>query len=143
MDNGLDTEKAQTYSAAPWPVAHLAAAEEWADCALPSCTPVTAQALHEAVFHGKIDAPKAAIKLIDDMDKALTDAGAPLARSVRRMICCYLSAAAVHMEGGAATAIDYAVSAFILPHAAMKNVCQDVLKPLLGGLPRSCALLGR
>jgi len=143
IDNGLDTEKAQAYAVSPWPVVQLQAGEKWGDCAMPACTPVKAEALRESVFRDKMEAPKAALKLLDDIDKVLLAAGAPLPRSVCRAMCSYLSAAAVHMEGGAATAIDYAVSAFVIPHAVMKNVRHDVLKPLLGGLPKSSALFGR
>lgn len=143
IDNGLDTEKMQTYAVAPWPVAVFKAMENAGDGVMPACMPVKAEALREAVFRDKMDAPKAALKLVDDIDKALAAEGAPLPRSVLRMMHSYLSAAAVHMEGGAATALDHAVGAFVIPHAAMKNVRHDVLKPLLGGLPQSCALLGR
>ena len=143
IDNGLDTEKAQVYAVAPWPVMQVRAAENWQGDNLPLYTPVKAEALHEVVFRGKMEPPKAALKLLDDIDEALLAAGAPLPRSVRRMMHSYLSATAVHMEGGAATAIDHAVCAFVLPHAALKKVRPDVLKPLLGGLPQACALLGR
>jgi len=143
VDNGMDQEKQHIYAVAPWPVFRAEALETAAEHPMPTCTPVTAQALHEAVFRDKIEPPKAAVKLIDDLDKALKDVHAPLPRSVRRMIYQYLSAAAVYMEGGAAMAIDRAVCAFVLPHAAMKNVPQDAMKPLLGGLAASCALLGR
>ncbi len=141
VDNGLDKDKKQVYAAAPWPAAKLKALDSWETSALPVCTPVTAEGLRESVFRGKIDPPKAALKLLDDMGKALAAVGAPLAQRTRRMLYAYLSAAAVHMEGGAATAIDYAVSAFILPHAAMHEVPAEVLRPLMGGLPLSGAML--
>ena len=141
VDNGLDQDRKFVYAAAPWPVAKIKAIEGWEVAPLPVCTPVTAEGLRESVFRGKIDPPKAALKLLDDMGKALEAAGAPLAQSTRRMLHAYLSAAAVHMEGGAATAIDYAVSAFVLPHAAVHEVPADVLKPMLGGLPHSGAML--
>lgn len=141
VDNGLDQERKPVYAAAPWPVAKLTALADWETASLPVCTPVTAEGLRESVFRGRIDPPKAALKLLDDMGKALEAAGAPLAQSTRRMLHAYLSAAAVQMEGGAATAIDYAVSAFVLPHAAIHEVPADVLKPLLGGLPHSGAML--
>lgn len=141
VDNGLDQDRKQVYAAAPWPVAKIKALAGWEVAPLPVCTPVTAEGLHESVFRGKIDPPKAALKLLDDMGKALEVAGAPLAQSTRRMLHAYLSAAAVHMEGGAATAIDYAVSAFILPHAVIHEVPADVLRPLMGGLPLSGAML--
>lgn len=141
VDNGLDTDRKHVYAAAPWPVAHIKAFDSWEATALPVCTPVTAEGLRESVFRGKIDPPKAALKLLDDMGKALVAAGAPLAQKTRRMLYAYLSAAAVHMEGGAATAIDYAVGAFVLPHAAIHDVPADVLRPLLGGLPLSGAML--
>ena len=141
VDNGLDQDRKQVFAAAPWPVAQFATVQDWTEAALPVCTPVTAEALHESVFRDKIDPPKAALTLLGDMDKALKANGTPLAYKTRRMLYDYLSAAAVHMEGGAATAIDYAVSAFILPHAKMYQVPADVLKPLLGGLPHAAAML--
>lgn len=141
VDNGLDQDRKQVFAAAPWPVAQFATVQDWNEAALPVCTPVTAEALHESVFRDKIDPPKAALTLLGDMDKALKANGTPLAYKTRRMLYDYLSAAAVHMEGGAATAIDYAVSAFILPHAKMYQVPADVLKPLLGGLPHAAAML--
>ncbi len=143
VHNGLDQERGQVFAAAPWPVANLKALAGWEEHALPVCTPVAAAALHESVFRDKIDPPKAALKLLDDMDQALREAGAPMAYQTRRMLHRYLSAASVHMEGGAATAIDYAVSAFVLPHAAMYQVPLDVLKPFLGGLTHASAMLGK
>lgn len=141
VDNGLDSDRKHVYAAAPWPVASIRPLDNWENAALPVYTPVTAEGLRESVFRDKIDPPKAALKLLDDMGKALAAAGAPLAQKTRRMLYAYLSAAAVHMEGGAATAIDYAVSAFVLPHAVIHEVPADVLRPLLGGLPLSGAML--
>ena len=141
VDNGLDHDRKYTYAAAPWPVAKIKSQAGWELTSLPVCTPVTAEGLRESVFRDKIDPPKAALKLLDDMGKALDAAGAPLAQSTRRMLHAYLSAAAVHMEGGAATAIDYAVSAFILPHAAIHEVPKETLRPMMGGLPLSGAML--
>ena len=142
VNNGLDQERKMTFAAAPWPVAKFDTLHDWAEHAMPVCTPVTAEALRESVFRDKIDPPKAALKLVEDMDKALCEAGAPLAYKTRRMMYLYLSAAAVHMEGGAATAIDYAVGAFILPHAKLHDVPATVLAPMLGGLPHAAAMNG-
>ena len=141
VDNGMDQERAQVYKTAPWPVAHLAARSDWAEHPLPVCTPLSAEALHESVFRDKIDPPKAALKLMEDMAGALAQAGAPLAYKTRRRMFAYLSAASVHMEGGAATAIDYAVCAFVLPHVKAHGVPAEVLKALLGGLPHAAAML--
>ncbi len=143
VDNGLDQERAQVFAAAPWPAAQLKALQGWEEHPLPVCTPVAAEALHESVFRDKIDPPKAALKLLGDMDQALRAAGAPLAYKTRRMLHAYLSVASVHMEGGAATAIDYAVSAFVLPHAKMYRVPADTLKPFLSGLKHATAMLGK
>lgn len=141
VDNGLDQERKHVYMTSPWPVVKFNTLTDWEEHPLPVCTPVSAEALHEGVFRDKIDPPKAALKLVDDMANALANAGAPLAYKTRCKMFAYLSAASVHMEGGAATAIDYAVSAFILPHALVHGVSADVLRPLLGGLPHAAAML--
>jgi len=143
VNNGLDHERALAYAAAPWPVVQLEALKDWEEHPWPACMPVSARALHETLFRDKINPPKAALKLLDDMDNALGAAGAPLSINTRRMMHAYLSAASVHMEGGAATAIDYAVSAFVAPHVRLYGVDADVLRPLLGGLPRAGALISK
>ncbi|MBR5232087.1 MAG: hypothetical protein IKW00_07565 [Clostridia bacterium] len=141
VDNGLDQERKAVFAAAPWPTAHLKMRSDWAEIALPSCTPVSADALRECVMCGKMTPPQAALKLIEELCAALAKAGSPVAFAVKRSVYAYLSAASVHMEGGVATAMDYAVSAYILPYAVIDRVKAEEIKPLLSGLPRSTALL--
>lgn len=143
IDNRQDAAMADNYRVSPWPTAQLFCQDVWALQDMPACAPVKLSALRDAVLADPITPPEAAIRLLGEMDKLLSDAGAPLPRAVRGAIYRYLSVAAVHMEGGAATAIDYAVCAWIVPHAAMHPIERDTLRPLLGGLPRASHLLTR
>ena len=87
--------------------------------------------------------PKAALKLMEDMDRQLAQSGAPLPQAVRGQIYAYLSAASVHMQGGVAKAMDYAACAYILPHMRANQVPAAQMKPLMTGLPQAQAMLER
>ena len=142
-DEDTDYDREANYVAAPWPIAYMKAQEGWAFDAMPAYPPVKANVLHDALLRLKAEPPRAALKLIDDMNRELKAAGAPLPQSVRKGMYQYLSAAAVHMEGGAAKAMDYAVSAWVVPHVRKNTQALAQVKALCGGLPRTMALLER
>ena len=131
------------YAVSPWPVAYLQTGEGWKQEEMPPCPPVKESVVREAVLRQSVEPPRAALKLIDDVDKALQETHAKLPQNVRRAMYAYLSAAAVHMEGGAAKAMDYAVSAWIVPHLKRHPEAASQVKTLCGGLPRTLALLSR
>ena len=59
--------------------------------------------------------------------------------AVRQAMQQYISAAATHMEGGVATAIDFAVCAWVLPHIACHGLKGEGVRALIGGLARAMA----
>ena len=131
------------YDAAPYPTARFAAADGWKTEKLPAFPPVRAESLREAVLRDAAEPPKAAMKLMEEIDAQLARADAPLPQSVRGQIHAYLSAASVHMQGGIAKAMDYAVCAYILPHMRAHHVPAAQLKPLMTGLAQAQSMLER
>lgn len=139
----LTTACGAGYAASPYPVAYFNASDSWKVEKLPAFPPVRAESLHEAVLRDAAEPPKAALKLMEDMDRQLAQSGAPLPQAVRGQIYAYLSAASVHMQGGVAKAMDYAACAYILPHMRANQVPAAQMKPLMTGLPQAQARLER
>ena len=139
----LTTACGAGYAASPYPVAYFNASDSWKVEKLPAFPPVRAESLHEAVLRDAAEPPKAALKLMEDMDRQLAQSGAPLPQAVRGQIYAYLSAASVHMQGGVAKAMDYAACAYILPHMRANQVPAAQMKPLMTGLPQAQAMLER
>lgn len=130
-----------SYAQRPYPVAKLETAGGWKTEQLPAFPPVRAESLQDALLRDAVEPPKPALKLMEDVDAQLAAAHFPLSVAVRGQIYTYLSAAAVHMQGGIARAMDYAVCAYIVPHMQVHNLPASLIKPLLTGLPRALALL--
>ena len=79
--------------------------------------------------------------LLSDVEKALREAHAPLPHQVRRQMLDYVACAAPRMTGGIADALDYAVSAWVVPHMRMYGVEASALGDLAQGMPRTMKLL--
>ena len=134
-------ENSVEYFLSPWPVARLEAVSGWKFEEPPVCPPVKAEAVREAVMKDRIEPPPAALELLDEMGKALTEAGKPLPQIVRRRMYAYISCAAPRMTGGVADALDYAAAAWIAPHVLRHNLTSEALWTLIQELPRTTALL--
>ena len=139
MEDDLD----DGYLLSPWPVAVLRAAEGWQFPEAPVCPPVKAEGVRDAILRGRITPPASALELVDETDKLLTAQGAPLPRMLRRQIRAYLSCAAAHMSGGIADALDYAFSAWIVPHICRHGIKAEDFRGLTQEMPRTSALLGK
>ena len=131
------------YAASPYPVAHFSASDTWQIGKLPPFPAVRADSLRDAVLRDAAEPPKAALTLMEDICRQLAALNAPVAQSVRGQIYAYLSAASVHMQGGIAKAMDYAVCAYILPHIGAAKVPAAQIRPLLTALPMALAALER
>ena len=139
-DQAFDEDKS-AYARYPWPVAHLATASGWKFADMPVCPPVKAEAVREALTRGRMELPEAALTLLSDLEKALRQAHAVLPCQVRRQMFDYIACTAPRMSGGIADALDYAVSAWIVPHMRMYGVAAEQMGDLLQGMPRTLQLL--
>jgi len=129
------------YMAMPWPVAYLNAEKGWHFEAAPAYPPVKAAAVAEALRRARAEVPEEGVKLLDEIAKALADAGAPLSARVRRAMYEYLACMAGLMDGGIAGALDWAVSAWVVPHVRRGGVkCPELIQQAQG-LPKSLILL--
>ena len=139
-----DTDVEHTeYALQPWPVVTMQAAEGWKFADAPACSPVKAEAVRDALLKEKIDLPDSALELLDELCAALKKAGYPLPHQVRRKMYSYIACASSHLRGGIADALDYAVCAWVIPHAQRGGVHADTLRGLVQELPRATALLGK
>lgn len=134
-ENGIE------YSLHPWPVVTLKTLPGWKFEEAPVCPPVKAEAVRDAMMKEPVALPDSALGLLDEICGALAGVGKPLPQRIRKQMYAYISCAAVRMKGGIADAMDYAVSAWILPHARRLHVKADDLRPLTQELPGSAALL--
>jgi hypothetical protein len=125
------------YALMPWPVARVRATDTGIYENIPAFAPVKASCVTKAVLDGKTPLSKPVVFLLGSLCKALETEGKPLPQSVRHMMQQYVSAASSHMEGGIATAMDYAVCAWVLPHVACYGLKGDGVRALIGGLARA------
>lgn len=125
------------YARYPWPVARLQMAEGWKFTDAPACPPVKAESVRDAVTRDRVTPPEEALEVLTGFEKALREAGAPLPGQVRRQMYEYVSCAAPLMSGGIADALDYAVSAWVVPHARYYGVKAETLCELAQGLRRT------
>ncbi len=125
----------------PAPAALFTASEAW-DLPMPPapCQPVKVSAIKTAALGVAAELPKPAVELMTKLLAELAANKAPLPQAQKRLMQKYLRACAAHMEGGVATAMDYAVCAFLYPHALASGVPLSSLLANLAGLPRALAL---
>ena len=97
--------------------------------------------MYEGLKRDGMVPPEAALQLIDRFDAALKTAHAPLSHAGRRQIYAYLSAVGGKMDGGIASALDYAVATWILPAVRQSGLAADSLRELAQSLPHSLAIL--
>ena len=102
-----------------------------------------ADCVRESVLRECTTPSTATLELIDRFDRALCAARAPLPHAVKRQMYAYLSAMAGKMDGGVASALDYAASAWIVPHVRRHGVDAQAVRELAQGLPQTLALLER
>ena len=131
----------RAYAIRPWPVVFLKASRAWQAPRAEIYPPVQADAVREMVLRDAATPPQESLTLFDEMDRALREAGAPLPGCVRRQIYTYLSVTASRMEGGIAAAMDWAASAWIVPHVFRCGLTCGELNQLAQALPRTLALL--
>lgn len=142
---GRDDEplNGSSYALRPWPVVYLKAAQGWQFADAPAYPPVRADCVRESVLRECTTPSTATLELIDRFDRALCAARAPLPHAVKRQMYAYLSAMAGKMDGGVASALDYAASTWIVPHVRRHGVDAQTVRELAQGLPQTLALLER
>ena len=129
------------YAAAPWPVAYLTADKGWQSEPAPAYPPVKVTAVMDALRRACQDPPEDAVRLLGEIAEALHKAGAPLSAQVRHAMYRYLSCVAGLMDGGVAGALDYAVSAWVVPHVRRGGVGKEAVLACVQGLQKSTRLL--
>lgn len=130
-----------TYALKPWPVAYLKAADGWSFAKAPVFSPVNKGIVKELMIRDIMEVPAPTYKLLDALQSALREAGAPLPAQVRRSMNEYLTIAAGKMACGIASALDYAVSAWVVPHMKHYGITKEQVQLQLQGLPMTQALL--
>ena len=129
------------YTLKPWPVAYLKAADGWSFAKGKVFSPVNRETVKELMTRDAMEVPAPTYQLLEALQKALCEAGAPLPAQVRSSMNEYLSVAAGKMAGGIASALDYAVSAWVVPHAKHYGIRKDQIRLQLQGLPMAQALM--
>ncbi len=94
--------------------------------------------LYRAVEEARREIPSGALPMLSRAEEAL-DRRMPL--TLKRDILNYLSPAQILLEGGIASAIDYAFQSFIIPFARREGVDTSALRSLCSPMPLASALL--
>lgn len=124
------------------PVACLRAGSALKTAVTPAVqTPVKRACLVQAMLEKATELPQETLTFLSQVFDALSQAGMPLPLCEQRLTLRYISACAQTMEGGVATALDYAMSAFVVPHIKYHQLKTDAVAPLLRGLPRALECL--
>ncbi len=132
----------KAYIASPWPVCTLKpgkpTVKKEAAREAPVSLPSILQRLQEVAA---AELPEDAANLISSAGEAMAVQGSPIPLVLRRMALEYMLIASNLLEGGIATALDYAASSILLPHAVFFQKELKALEPLLHSLPRTAQLL--
>ncbi len=126
----------QEYGREPWPCLPLAARPGFFVAQEPTHPAISWTDLQAQVLQDIAELPEAALELLNAAEQALRKAGAPLPLAIRQMVARFVPAAQ-HLAGSVLTALDTAVSAFILPYARYRQVDVSELSQLLSGMPLS------
>ncbi len=125
----------------PWPCVRLEPRSGWAMAETLRGEALNARQLNREIASRVYELPQPVLQLLASAEKALALQGIGLPAALRAGALNYLRPAAALLEGGVASAIDYAFRGFILPYALSRGADMEKLKPLMCGLPRSLSLL--
>ena len=131
----------EEYARAPWPVAYLKTSQSWQFDDAPQFPPVKAEGVRETVLRDSAAPCKETLDMLNNVDNALRAAGFALPQQMRRQAYTYLAATAPHMDGGVAAALDWAATAWLVPHVCAYHVDTAGVRALLQGLPKTMNLL--
>lgn len=129
------------YALNPWPVLYVKAADGWNLSKGQVFSPVNRDTVKEFMTRDKMQVPEPTYRLLDALQCALCEAGAPLPAQVRSSINEYLAIATGKMECGIASALDYAVSAWVVPHMKHYGIAKERVELQVQGLSMTQKLL--
>lgn len=132
----------KAFLASPWPVCTLKAGKAKAPKETAREQPVSLTSLHSQLSAlAAKELPEAALQLMADTEDAVKKQGTPLPLCMRNLALTYIQYASGLMEGGIATAVDYAAASILLPHAKFFQKDLKMVEPLLHSLPMTAQLL--
>ncbi len=132
----------KAFLASPWPVCTLKPGKAKMPRETTLEQPVSLKGLKKQLNAlAARELPEAAMQLLADIQDSLKKQGTPLPLCVRSLMLKYLMYASELMDGGIATALDYAAASILLPHAKFFQKDLKVVEPLLHSLPMTAQLL--
>lgn len=131
----------ETYRFSPWPSIRISEGKTNCSNTIEDYPAIDFIALQKEILSKIEPLPEDAYAFLDSIHQALTKQGGALSVALRTAFIRYLRVASLVLDGGIASALDFAFCAWICPFLLYQDADLTTLKPLLVSLPRASSLL--
>ncbi len=125
----------------PWPVINFTPQPGFGLSSPMQRFTIREEQMRRDILESARELPAAALELLEQLDEALRQCKQQLPQAFKLDMLQYLRCAQTQLDGGIASALDFALSCQVLPFVKLHQMDISVLLPFMPGMHRSQALL--